>query len=123
MSVPGVFAPQEIDGRLYVDGGLVCNLGIDVARDLGATRIIPVNLGTSLASRDEVNSLFGVAGKMTNILTDRNVNVSLGQLRPDDVLLASSVFFAADTALEPLYLALGFGEGGERAAYLFLGRP
>ena len=123
MSVPGVFAPQEIDGRLYVDGGLVCNLGIDVARDLGATRIIPVNLGTSLASRDEVNSLFGVAGKMTNILTDQNVNVSLGQLRPDDVLLASSVFFAADTALGPLYLALGFGEGGERTAYLFLGRP
>ena len=43
--------------------------------------------------------------------------------RFNDVLLASSLFFAADTALGPLYLAVGFGEGGERAAYLFLGRP
>lgn len=113
MSVPGVFAPQEIDGRLYVDGGLVRNLGIDVARDMGATRIIAVNLGTSLASRDEVNSLFGVAGQMINILTDQNVNVSLGQLRPGDVLIqpALGTFSAANFAESWTTIELG-----ERAA-------
>jgi len=60
MSVPGAFAPQEIDGRLYVDGGLVRNLGVDVARGLGAELVIAVNLGSTLAGRDEVNSLVGV---------------------------------------------------------------
>src|SRR5476651_1151640 len=34
MSAPGVFAPVERDGRLLVDGGLVENLPIDVARSM-----------------------------------------------------------------------------------------
>ena len=32
MSVPGAFAPTEVDGRVLGDGGLVNNLPIDVAR-------------------------------------------------------------------------------------------
>ena len=54
MSVPGAFAPQEIEGRLLVDGGLVRNLGIDIARNMGARRIIAVNLGTTLMPREQV---------------------------------------------------------------------
>jgi NTE family protein len=87
MSVPGAFAPQEIDGRLYVDGGLVRNLGVDVARGLGAERVIAVNLGSTLAGRDEVNSLVGVTAQVINILTDQNVNASLAELQSGDVLI------------------------------------
>ena len=35
MSVPGVFAPTEVGGRILGDGGLVDNLPIDVARAMG----------------------------------------------------------------------------------------
>jgi len=35
----------------------------------------------------------------------------------------SSLFFAADTAIGPFYLGVGLGQGGNRALYLFLGRP
>jgi NTE family protein len=87
MSVPGAFAPQEIDGRLLVDGGLVRNLGVDVARGLGAERIIAVNLGTPLSPRDQVTSLLGVTSQMINILTEQNVQASLAQLGPADVLI------------------------------------
>ena len=34
-----------------------------------------------------------------------------------------SLFIAADTGIGPFYLGAGLGEGGERALYLFLGRP
>ena len=34
MSIPGLFEPWEIDGRLLVDGGLVSNLPVDTAREL-----------------------------------------------------------------------------------------
>ena len=61
-----------------------------------------------------------IRGRINSVAAPANQR--LGS-RTDDVLLASSVFFAADTALGPLYLAVGLGEGGERAAYLFLGRP
>src|SRR5690554_605230 len=35
MSIPAVFAPVEIKGRLLVDGGMVDNIPMDVARDMG----------------------------------------------------------------------------------------
>ena len=37
-------------------------------------------------------------------------------------LKQGSVFFGFDTLLGPVYLGSGFGEGGDAAFYLFLGR-
>ena len=113
MSVPGAFAPHELDGRLLVDGGLVRNLGVDVARALGARRLIVVNLGTTLAGRAGLDSLLGVTEQMINILTEQNVQMSLAQLTPDDVLISPALgdFSAADFAGAPTVI-----EAGERAA-------
>ena len=119
MSVPGAFAPQEIDGRLLVDGGLVRNLGVDIARGLGAERVIAVNLGTTLMPREQVQSLVGVTAQMINILTDQNVNASLAQLGPADLLITPEL---GD------YSAANFKEAwttvviGERAARKVAGR-
>ncbi|HIC95211.1 TPA: NTE family protein rssA [Candidatus Bipolaricaulota bacterium] len=44
-SVPGLFVPVELDGRLLVDGGLVNPLPVDVARRLGAEVVIAVDVG------------------------------------------------------------------------------
>lgn len=44
-SVPGIATPTEIGGRLLVDGGIVNNLPISVARALGADVVIAVGLG------------------------------------------------------------------------------
>lgn len=87
MSVPGAFAPVERDGRLLVDGGLVRNLPIDVARSLGADAVIAVNLGTPLLKRAELTSLVSAAEQTLNILTEQNVQVSIAQVGPNDVLV------------------------------------
>ncbi|MFH2113769.1 MAG: patatin-like phospholipase family protein, partial [Spirochaetota bacterium] len=44
MGIPGVFAPHRIDGLFLMDGGIVDNLPVDVARDLGADVVIAVDL-------------------------------------------------------------------------------
>lgn len=44
MSIPGVFSPVERDGKVLVDGGLVNPLPIEVCRQLGADKVIAVNL-------------------------------------------------------------------------------
>jgi NTE family protein len=88
MSVPGVFAPVEVNGRILGDGGLVNNTPIDVARQMGAQRLIVVNIGTPLASRDTLSTLTGVTAQMINILTEQNVRISLAMLQPQDVLIA-----------------------------------
>ncbi|QPF73216.1 patatin domain-containing protein [Roseateles sp. DAIF2] len=113
MAVPGVFAPVRVDGRLLVDGGLVRNLGIDVARQLGADIIIAVNAGSPLLEEQELSSAIGVTNQMLQILTEQNVARSLRELRPSDVLI--------DPQLDSMSF-LDFGrreqalEVGERAA-------
>ena len=73
MAAPGVFAPIEIDGHLLSDGGLVRNLPVDIARDMGADVIIAVNIGTPLLPRNQLQTLFSVSQQMVNILTEQNV--------------------------------------------------
>ena len=85
MSVPGAFAPTQVQGRLLGDGGLVRNLPIEVARQMGADVIIAVNVGTPLLPKEKLESAFGVAQQMINILTEQNVGISLGLLLPEDI--------------------------------------
>ncbi|MCA3220019.1 MAG: patatin-like phospholipase family protein [Burkholderiales bacterium] len=87
MSVPGAFAPITVDGRVLGDGGLVSNLPVQLARDLGAEVLIAVNLGTPLSGPEALSSALGMAQQMLNILTEQNVTRSLRELAPRDVLI------------------------------------
>ncbi|WP_439586010.1 patatin-like phospholipase family protein [Hydrogenophaga sp.] len=87
MSVPGVFAPLDLDGRLLGDGGLVNNLPVDVARRMGVDVVIAVDIGTPLGGRASLGTLFGVTMQMVHILTEQNVRASIATLTPNDLLL------------------------------------
>lgn len=80
MSVPGVFPPTEVNGRILGDGGLVNNLPVDVVREMGADLLIVVNIGTPLSRRDALGTAFGLTAQMINILTEQNVQNSIRQL-------------------------------------------
>ena len=88
MSVPGAIAPAELNGMILVDGMLTENLPVQTARAMGADVIIAVNVGTPLLTRDQLDSIFGVAGQMVSILTEQNVQTSLGLLKPTDILIS-----------------------------------
>ena len=87
MAAPGVFAPIEIDGQLLSDGGLVRNLPVDIARQMGADIIIAVNIGTPLMPREQLQTLFNVSQQMVNILTEQNVEAQKALLGPHDILI------------------------------------
>lgn len=87
MSVPGVFAPTEVDGHILGDGGLVDNLPVDVARAMGVDVVIVVNVGTPLAGRETLSSAVGLTEQMLAILTEQNVERSIATLKPRDLLL------------------------------------
>jgi NTE family protein len=91
MSVPGIFAPVTVDGRILGDGGLVSNLPVQLARELGAEVIIAVNLGTPLSGPESIATALGMAQQMINILTEQNVQQSLRELRPQDVLIVPNL--------------------------------
>src|SRR5690606_10234419 len=89
MSVPGVFSPLGLDGRILGDGGLVNNLPVSVARELGAEVIIAVNIRTPLAGRETLYSLAGSTTQMVRILTEQNVRASLAMATPRDRVLTA----------------------------------
>ena len=91
LAVPGVFAPVRVNNRLVVDGGLVRNLPIDMAHKMGADIVIAVNVGTPLAPEKNLGSALGVAQQMINILTEQNVQRSIRELHPQDILVAPAL--------------------------------
>ncbi|AEF24410.1 patatin-like phospholipase family protein [Pseudomonas fulva] len=87
MSIPAVFAPVELDGRLLVDGGMVDNIPVDVARDMGVDRVIVVDIGTPLKPRKELLTVVDVLNQSTTMMTRRNSEQQLATLRDSDVLV------------------------------------
>lgn len=88
MSVPGFMAPVEYEGRKLVDGGLVDNVPIEVARELcQANRVIVVNVGSPLKPANEIGSLLSVSSQMIGILTQQNVERSLATLTEQDIYM------------------------------------
>jgi NTE family protein len=87
LSIPGVMAPEEIDGRILVDGMLVRNLPVDVVRAMNVDIVIAVNLGAKLLKREDLQNAVGVSLQMINILTEQNVTRSLSELGSADVLV------------------------------------
>jgi len=121
MSVPGLFAPMEANGGIYVDGGLVRNLPIDVARKMGVDVIIAVNLGSSYLPRDKLGTVLGVTGQMIAILTEQNVQVSLKQIDPKrDVLIVPDLgdITAGDFARAAEAIATGVAAARQAAPEL-----
>lgn len=90
-SIPGVFQPMEVEGRLLVDGALVNPVPVSVCRALGADVIIAVSLSTDFMGRgvpaaDQANvapSLANVLIQSFNIAEDRVTRSRLAGDPPD----------------------------------------
>jgi NTE family protein len=87
LAVPGMFAPVHLNNRVLVDGGLVRNLPIDIAHNMGADIVIAINVGTPLAKEKELGSAISVAQQMIQILTEQNVQRSKKEIRSTDILI------------------------------------
>ena len=91
MSIPAVFAPVEINGQLLVDGGMVDNIPVDAAREMGVDLVIVVDIGTPLRGRKELNTVFDILNQSITLMTRSNSEVQLATLKPDDVLIKPSL--------------------------------
>lgn len=88
MSVPGVYPPVHFQGHTLVDGGLVRNLPIDVARRMGADIVIAVNVGTPLTPLGNEQDVVNVSLQVVKILGQQNVNASTADIHGSDILLS-----------------------------------
>ena len=91
MSVPGVFDPVRLDDMLLVDGGLVRNLPVDVARQMGADTVIAVNVGTPLYGTEQIKDVLDIIEQMTSLAIVANTDQQLAELAGNDVLIAPAL--------------------------------
>jgi NTE family protein len=72
MSLPLIFPPVEMDGRVLVDGGAMNNVPADVVRAMGADRVIAVNVGDLSDRTDVAYTMFGLAGETLDAMMRAN---------------------------------------------------
>ena len=72
MSLPGVFTPVREDGHVFADGGLLDNLPVDVAKQMGADIVVAVYLDSAPMGPDEQLSSFGVLGRSISVMIAAN---------------------------------------------------
>ena len=86
--VPGGFEPIEIDGRILVDGGISQNLPLKTMRRLfHPDYIIVVDISTPFDKTKKFNSYDEVMTQQLDILTRKNVEDTIKDLRPNEFLI------------------------------------
>ena len=104
MSIPSVFEPVVIEDSLYVDGGVVLNLPVEDALEMGADKIIAFDVSIPLYARDELGTVLDV---MTQVSSYKLAESQKKQLAMADVVISPDMegmsaldFTHIDTLLE-----------------------
>ncbi|HBF38166.1 MAG TPA: hypothetical protein DDW50_12700, partial [Firmicutes bacterium] len=105
MSIPGVFNPVDYDGRLLVDGGILNNVPVDVAKKMGADVVIAVNIASPLPNNRSEN-IGTVISRTLDTVTAQNVKKSISH---------------ADVVIAPSITELGLFQWGAAKRYIQLG--
>jgi NTE family protein len=86
-AIPGVFQPVEHQGKLLVDGGLIDNVPVSVARDKGADIVIAVDIGKQVSNFNIVD----IIDVMLQAITIMNAENAKFRKREADVLIEPKI--------------------------------
>ncbi len=87
LSVPSILEPFELDGHLYIDGGVSQNLPATETKEMGADFVIGIKTNSPLRPKEELKHFVTVFDQTLNISMINNLNRSLANcdllLEPD----------------------------------------
>jgi NTE family protein len=86
-AIPGVFNPVDYQGKLLVDGGVIDNLPIDVARERGADIVIAVDISENVINFN-ITNMIDVMLQAVTIITAENTK---SKRKAADVLISPAV--------------------------------
>ncbi|MGV8057318.1 MAG: patatin-like phospholipase family protein [Smithellaceae bacterium] len=105
-SIPGVFQPHVISEKMYVDGGVVSPLAVDVARRYGADIVIAVDISSSLASSKPAGTIETIM-QAIDIMYNK---ISVIQLKNADVVISPNVGYIGSSDFSKRHEAIMEGE-------------
>lgn len=89
IAIPGIFVPERIDGRLYIDGGVMDRLPVSVVKQMGADFIIAVDCSRFDADVN-INSIYDVIIQSIDIMQDELVT-AMGVSTDTDIMIRPDV--------------------------------
>ncbi|MCW8846274.1 MAG: patatin-like phospholipase family protein [Gammaproteobacteria bacterium] len=112
MSVPAVFSPAEVGGRMLVDGGLFANVPVDAARAMGADVIIAVDVGYPVVDRSRLNSALEIADQTVTLMMRAGTQAQLAKLGDRDVIIVPALGETSSAAFDDTIEIMEIGEAG-----------
>ena len=106
-TVPLLFSPVVWDSMLLVDGGLISNLPVDVAKSLDMDIIIVVDISSSLRNQDELNAPWEIADQVTTIMMK---NQYARQLEQADIVVQPELSDISGTDFDKIDEMISAGE-------------
>src|SRR5271166_5405763 len=88
MSLPGIFTPVQTKDAIYADGGLLNNIPVDVAKEMGADLTLAIHLAEAPTPPDASVSAFSVLGDSLSVMINAN---ELHNMESADILLSVPV--------------------------------
>ena len=86
-SIPALFTPQRIGGRLLADGGMANNLPISVVQEMGADLVIAIDASEPLKQESELDTAAAMANQVLTIFVQRQMRQEIARLGPKDALV------------------------------------
>jgi len=105
-SIPGVFIPVKIDGKMYVDGGVVSPVAVDAARRQGADVVIAVDISADLDGRQPE----GILETILQSITIMYSKIALTQLAKADIVIKPKVGYIGAADFSKRHEAIMEGE-------------
>lgn len=109
MSIPGFYAPVEIDGDLLVDGGIANNLPIDIVKSMGVDRVIVVDIATPLYNKNELDSVLPIIEQLTTLLTYNQLKKQYELITNRDLLITPDLGDVKNTDFDKVTDAISIG--------------
>lgn len=116
ISAPGVFSPAQRDGRLLVDGGLVQNLPVDVARGMNVDVLIVVDVSFPLYTRDQLESPLEVTNQAFAIMIRSRTLEERSKLTDTDIIIDPPLGRLTSNDFSRVTQALNAGEKAARGS-------
>jgi NTE family protein len=117
MSLPGIFTPVRTGDHVYADGGLLNNIPIDVAKEMGADIVIGIHLETQPLSPTTPLSSFAVLGESISVMIAAN---ELRSMEQADVLVTVPLqkYTALDYGAAEAIIKAGYDAAAAKAKVL-----
>ena len=88
MAIPGYFAPVRMNDMVLVDGGILNNYPVDVAKEMGADIIIGVKLGFGESHSTDIDNIGDMLGELLALYMEENTEKAIDMT---DIVIAPSV--------------------------------